>query len=76
LLTIRLWDSGARLIPEGKVLYLGQMSEEVLDRRLGLFSYWRAVPLEHRLTTPIREALSPLEQKLVQPDLLLIRDPR
>jgi undecaprenyl-diphosphatase len=76
LLTIRLWDSGMRLIPEGTVLYLGQMSEELLDRRLGLFSYWRAVPLEHRLTAPIREALSPLEQKLVQPDLLLIRDPQ
>lgn len=74
LLTIRLWDSGVRLAPQGQVLYLGQMAEEVLDRRFGLFSYWRAVPLEHRLSVSIRESLAPLEQKSVQPDLLLIRE--
>jgi undecaprenyl-diphosphatase len=74
LFTIRLWDSGVRLLPDQKILYLGQMAEEVLDRRFGLFSYWRAVPLEHQLVIPIREALAPLEQKTVAQDLLLVRD--
>jgi len=73
LLTVRLWDSGVRLSPGGQILYLGQMSEELLDRRFGLFSYWRAVPIEHELLVPIREALVPLEQKAVTKDLLLVR---
>jgi membrane protein DedA with SNARE-associated domain len=73
LLTIRLWDSGVRLTPGEKTLYLGQMAEEVLDRRFGLFSYWRAVPLKHELLIPIHEALEPLEQKRVEGGLLLIR---
>ena len=73
LLTIRLWDSGIRLSPGDATLYLGQMAEEVLDRRFGLFSYWRAVPLKHELLIPIHEALEPLEQKRVEGELLLIR---
>ena len=44
LLTIRLWDSGVRLMPGGQVLYLGQLSEEELVQRFGLFSYWRSRP--------------------------------
>ncbi|MEE4216092.1 MAG: VTT domain-containing protein [Xanthomonadales bacterium] len=74
LLTVRLWDSGVRLMPGGQVLYLGQVAEEVLDRRFGLFSYWRAVPVEHQLIVPIQEALAPLEQKAVREDLILFRD--
>ncbi len=73
LLTIRLWDSGVRLSPGEQTLYLGQMAEEVLDRRFGLFSYWRAVPLKHELLVPIHEALEPLEQKPVEQNLILIR---
>lgn len=73
LLTVRLWDSGVRLSPGGQILYLGQMSEELLDRRFGLFSYWRAVPIEHELLVPIRDALAPLEQKSVAQNLLLVR---
>lgn len=74
LLTIRLWDSGVRLMPEGRALYLGQLAEEVLDKRFGLFSYWRAVPVEHQLMVPLQEALTTLDQKLVQPGLILIRE--
>lgn len=73
LLTIRLWDSGVRLMPAGQILYLGQMAEEVLDRRFGLFSYWRAVSIEYQLTIPIQEVLAPLEQKAVREDLILFR---
>lgn len=74
LLTVRLWDSGVRLMPGGQVLYLGQVAEEVLDRRFGLFSYWRAVPIQHQLMVPIQEALAPLEQKAVRQDLILFRN--
>lgn len=74
LMTIRLWDSGVRLMPGGQTLYLGQMAEEVLDRRFGLFSYWRAVSIEYQLTVPIQEALAPLEQKGVREDLILFRN--
>lgn len=73
ILTIRFWDSGVRLTPAGQVLYLGQISEEVLVQRFGLYSYWRAVPVEHQLLTPIHEALAPLDLKQARPDLLLIR---
>jgi undecaprenyl-diphosphatase len=73
LLTIRLWDSGVRLMPGGQALYLGQMSEEELVQRLGLFSYWRAAPMREELQQPILEALGSLEQKQVAGGLLLIR---
>ena len=73
LLTIRLWDSAIRLAPGGQALYLGQMSEELLVQRLGLFSYWKSAPMRIELQQPIRGLLGRLEQKLVDDDLLLIR---
>ncbi|MBT8059757.1 MAG: VTT domain-containing protein [Gammaproteobacteria bacterium] len=74
LLTIRLWDSGVRLAPGGQVLYLGQLSEEELVQRFGLFSYWRSRLLSAALRVPLRQALTGLEQQLVEEDLLLVRD--
>ena len=73
LLTIRLWDSGVRLVPGGQFLYLGQLSEEVLVQRFGLFSFWRSTAVEHSRFGPIREPLESLDQKLVAEKLLLIR---
>jgi hypothetical protein len=73
LLTIRLWDSGVRLLPAGQVLYLGQMSEEILVQRFGLFSYWKSSPMSLKLQRPIRELLGDLEQKLAADGLLLVR---
>jgi membrane protein DedA with SNARE-associated domain len=73
LLTIRLWDSGVRLMPGEEVLYLGQLSEEVLVQRLGLFSYWRATPMREAFQRPVLGALGGLELKRVEGDLLLIR---
>ncbi len=73
LLTIRLWDSGVRLVPGGQVLYLGQLSEEVLVQRFGLFSFWRSTAVERSQFGPIREPLEALDQKLVADKLLLIR---
>jgi undecaprenyl-diphosphatase len=76
LLTIRLWDSGVRLLPGGQVLYLGQLSEEVLVQRLGVFSYWRSNAADSKNFMPIREPLESLEQKLVGEKLILIRSPQ
>ena len=73
LLTIRLWDSGVRLVPGGQVLYLGQLSEEELVQRFGLFSFWRSTAVNRKQFGPIREPLESLEQKLVADKLLLIR---
>jgi membrane protein DedA with SNARE-associated domain len=75
LLTIRLWDSGIRLMPGGQTLYLGQLCEEELVQRFGLFSYWRATPLQEQLLAPIREALSEFDHKQVAPGLYLFRSP-
>jgi len=73
LLTIRLWDSGVRLVPGGQFLYLGQLSEEELVQRFGLFSFWRSTAVDRKQFGPIREPLENLEQKLVADKLLLIR---
>jgi len=73
LLTIRLWDSGIRLLPGGQVLYLGQMSEEVLVQRFGLFSYWKSSPMSAELQRPIRGLLDDLAQKHPVDGLLLVR---
>jgi hypothetical protein len=73
LLTIRLWDSGVRLLPGNAVLYLGQMSEEFLVQRFGLFSYWKSSPMSTELVSPIRELLGDLEQKEVDGGVLLVR---
>jgi hypothetical protein len=76
LLTLRLWDSGVRLMPGRQILYLGQLSEERLVQRFGLFSYWRSTAVAPQHFRPIRERLSGLEQKIVAEHLLLLRDPR
>jgi undecaprenyl-diphosphatase len=76
LLTIRLWDSGVRLAPGGQVLYLGQLSREVLVQRLGLFSYWRSTAVDRSQFRPLRKPLESLDQKLVDEKLLLIRAPQ
>ena len=75
MLTIRLWDSGVRLVPGGQVLYLGQLSEEKLVQRFRLFSYWRSSAVDPDHFQPVREPLVSLDQKLVSDGLLLIRDP-
>lgn len=74
LFTVRLWDSGVRLIPGGQTLYLAQFSEEQLIQRLDFFSYWRSAPLDLNGMKSIREALRDVAQKTVDGDFLLIRD--
>jgi len=74
VLTIRLWDSGIRLAPSGQALYLGQLSEELLVQRFGLFSYWKSSPMSADLQHAVRDLLEGLEQKQVEGGLLLLRE--
>ena len=71
-ITFRLWDSGWRLQPGDSPLLLGQVAEERLVQRLGLFSYWQAVPLDAAGLQGAREALAALRQQSVADGLLLI----
>jgi hypothetical protein len=74
LLTVRMWDSGVRLLPDKKILYLAQLSEELLVQRLGFFSYWKSVPLNAPEMDDMLEILRELDQKIEKGDLLLLRD--
>ncbi len=74
LLTIRMWDSGISLTPGGQTLYLAQLMEEELIQRLGLFSYWRALPPRQQDLAHIRLILSTLRQKNVAPGYWLLAD--
>lgn len=74
LLTIRLWDSGVRLVPGGKVLYFGQLSEETLVQRFGLFSYWKAVEMSGPLQQGVENLLAGFELKRVDSEILLVRE--
>ncbi len=71
--TVRMWDSGVRLVPGERILYLAQISEEELVQRFGLFSYWRSAPFDVKGMVLLRKTLSSLQQKAVGKDLLLLR---
>jgi hypothetical protein len=74
LLTIRLWDSGIRLMPGRQVLYFGQLAEETLMQRFGLFSYWKAVQMSRPLQQQVEDLLPDFDLKRVTGGLVLIRD--
>ena len=74
LLTIRLWDSGFRLMPGRQVLYLGQLSEEALVQRLGLFSYWKSVEMSRPLQQQVEDLLAGFDWKRVDGEVVLIRE--
>ena len=74
LLTFRLWDSGVRLAPGEQVVYLGQVAEETLVQRLGLFSYWRATRPQPARLQGLLQALAPLEQQATAEGPVLIRE--
>jgi hypothetical protein len=74
VLTIRLWDSGIRLMPGEQALYLGQLAKELLVQRFGLFSYWKSSPMSEDLQRSVRDLLGRLEQKQVEGGVLLLRE--
>jgi membrane protein DedA with SNARE-associated domain len=74
--TIRIWDSGFRLKPDGKTVYLGQIDTEVLVQRVKFFSYWRAMPAVVDGLENLKKELEDLLFRQVSDGLLLIKDPQ
>ncbi|NOR18969.1 MAG: hypothetical protein GQ538_02630 [Xanthomonadales bacterium] len=73
--TIRLWDSGVRLIPSGQAVYLGQIAGEVLVQRMKLFSYWSAIPATRTSLRQLATETSNLQNRWGDDALLLIKGP-
>jgi len=74
-LTVRIWDSGARIAPQQQSLYLVQVSKEVLSQRLAFFSYWRALPANEAEMKKFQKDLSVFESRQAREGLLLVRMP-
>lgn len=74
--TLRIWDSGFRLKPDGRVLYVGQISAEELVQRLNVFSYWRALPPLKGSLEQLQADLDGLRTKRIDGGPLLIMEPQ
>jgi membrane-associated phospholipid phosphatase len=74
--TIRLWDSGVRLEPTGRTVYLGQIAEELLIQRMKVFSYWSAIPASQASLKRLAGEVGDLQVRWGSDSLLLIRDSR
>lgn len=73
--TVRIWDSGVKLLPGGQSLYLGQFANEVLVQRLKVFSYWREKPASKAELTLWRKEISGLEVRWADESMVLLRSP-
>ena len=71
--TIRLWDSGFRLMPGGQVVYVGQVNTEQLVQRMRVFSYWRALPAGKDILEQLEREVEGLSLQKVNEETLLIR---
>ncbi len=65
--SFRVWESGWHLTDKDQSLYVGQLMNEVLSRRLGLVSYWHGTAVEDqqlvRLANLLRNAGYQVEQR-------------
>jgi hypothetical protein len=73
---IRLWDSGVRLRPDGRAVYVGQATEQELVRRLRALSYSRSIPAEPASLDALFRNLGSFETQRVRERLLLVRPAR
>jgi len=74
--TLRIWDSGFRLKPDGRVLYVGQVNTEELVQRLNVFSYWRASPPAQGSLGQLQADLEGMRTHQVAGGPLLIMEPQ
>jgi hypothetical protein len=72
--TLRLWDSGVRLMPGGQVLYAGQAAEENMVRRLKALFYWRSMPAAESTLGDIADSLGRFSTRQVAEGLMLVRN--
>ncbi len=72
--TLRIWDSGVRLVSAGQAVYLGQIATEVLVQRVGLFSYWSARPVSQAVLSRLAAEATEMQFKWVDESMLLLRE--
>lgn len=70
---LRLWDSGLRLTPGNRTVYLAQASEERIVRRLRLLYYWRSTPAPEDTLNELLAALEGFEVRHAAARLWLVR---
>ncbi len=73
--TIRIWDSGVRLEPSGQSVYLGQVASEVLVQRMGIYSYWSAIPVPEQALRQLGMETRALQSRWADKTMLLLRHP-
>ena len=73
--TIRIWDSGVRLMPSGQAVYLGQVANEALVQRMGVYSYWSAIPVSESAIRRLDEETQGLQTRWAEQSMLLLRQP-
>jgi len=73
--TIRIWDSGVRLEPSGQSVYLGQVASEVLVQRMGIYSYWSAIPVPEQALRQLGMETQGLQSRWGDKTMLLLRQP-
>ena len=71
--SIRFWDSGIRLSPDGAVLFLAQLSEEQLVQRFKVISFWRSVPLSESQVAGIESLIPGMQSEKTPSGLVLLR---
>ncbi len=74
--TIRIWDSGVRLEPSGQAVYLGQVANEVLVQRMGVYSYWSATPVSKDVIQQLEEETLGLQSRWGDKTMLLLKQPQ
>ena len=74
--TLRIWDSGFRLKPDGRTLFVGEVSAEELVQRLNVFSYWRAQPPEQGSLERLQLELDGMLTRRPDGGPLLIMEPQ
>lgn len=70
--TVRLWTSGARLVPGEAPVWLGQVRIERIGRFIGLFNRWRDVTAERREAMETMQAALEEGEVQMRDDLWLI----
>jgi len=74
--TLRIWDSGVRLDPGGQAVFLGQVAREVLVQRMGIYSYWSAIPVPEEAMQRLVKETQGLQARWTGKAMLLLREPQ
>jgi membrane protein DedA with SNARE-associated domain len=73
--TLRIWDSGVRLQPTEQGVYLGQIGSEALVQRMGVYSYWTAIPISEEALRKLDEETKGLQSRWGDKSMLLLKGP-